>query len=220
VFLNVPYDLEYEPLFLAFIAGLCAFGLTPRAAIELPGSTRRLGRILKLLHSCRYSFHDLSRVEMDASRSAAPRFNMPFELGLAVSWAAVGGAPHDWFVFEAKPLRLLKSLSDLNGSDPEVHGGRPTGVLRAISNVLSTVGRQQPTIAQLEAVRRGLQKGARELKRRLPRRPLFEPSSFEKLLFTCNQVGTRDRNLVGDEPLARGRLGIEARLQRLHCARE
>jgi len=84
-FLNVPYDRRYERLYLAFIAGLSAFGLFPRATIELTGSQRRLDRIIRLLGSCQYSFHELSRVGLDRTSPATPRFNMPFELGLAVS---------------------------------------------------------------------------------------------------------------------------------------
>lgn len=86
-FLNVPYDKKYEDLYLAFIAGLCGFGLTPRATVEIPGSERRLNRILSLIKDCRYSFHDLSRVELDRRSPPTPRFNMPFELGLAVASA-------------------------------------------------------------------------------------------------------------------------------------
>jgi len=84
-FLNAPYDRRYERLYLAFIAGLSAFGLAPRATVELAGSQRRLDRIVRLLRSCRYSFHDLSRVSLDRNPPATPRFNMPFELGLAVT---------------------------------------------------------------------------------------------------------------------------------------
>ena len=84
-FLNVPYDKKYEKLFLAFIAGLCRFGLVPRATIEIPGSQRRLDRIIDLIDECRYSFHDLSRVTLDRNPPPTPRFNMPFELGLAVA---------------------------------------------------------------------------------------------------------------------------------------
>ncbi|MBI1963003.1 MAG: hypothetical protein HYS37_06510 [Candidatus Rokubacteria bacterium] len=83
-FLNVPYDPRYEKLFVALIAGLCAFGLRPRATLEIPSPTRRLDRILELLAACRYSFHDLSRVQLSRG---APRFNMPFEVGLAVATA-------------------------------------------------------------------------------------------------------------------------------------
>ena len=66
-FLNVPYDKPFLPLSLAYIAGLTAFGLTPRATLEIPGGTRRLDRVFELIRNCRYSFHDLSRVELDAT---------------------------------------------------------------------------------------------------------------------------------------------------------
>src|SRR2546423_3372145 len=124
-FLNVPYDQGYENLYLAFIAGLCGFGLTPRATLEIPGSRRRLDRILSLIRRCRYSFHDMSRVQLDRRPPRTPRFNMPFELGLTVTIAKTRGRRHDWYVFEATPHRLGKSLSDLGGTDPYIHGNSP-----------------------------------------------------------------------------------------------
>lgn len=103
VFLNVPYDRNYESLYLAFIAGLCGFGLIPRATVELTGSERRLDRIIRLIRRCRYSFHDLSRVQVDRTTPSTPRFNMPFELGLAVACVKNQRRTHEWFVFEAAP---------------------------------------------------------------------------------------------------------------------
>ena len=81
-FLNIPYDEQYKNLYFAFIAGLCAFGVTPRATLEIPGAERRLDRILSLMRRCDYSFHDLSRVQLDRTAPRTPRFNMPFELGV------------------------------------------------------------------------------------------------------------------------------------------
>jgi hypothetical protein len=69
VSLNVPYDRGFEFLYLAYIAGLIAFGLEPRATLKIPGGERRLDRIHDLIRDCRYSFHDLSRVD----KSEAPR---------------------------------------------------------------------------------------------------------------------------------------------------
>ena len=82
VFLNIPYDSAFENLYLAYIAGSNAFGLIPRATLEIPTSQRRLERILQLIQECAYSIHDLSRVELDAKAPQVPRFNMPFELAL------------------------------------------------------------------------------------------------------------------------------------------
>lgn len=42
VFLNIPYDKRHENLYLAYIAGLCGFGLIPRATLEIPSGERRL----------------------------------------------------------------------------------------------------------------------------------------------------------------------------------
>jgi hypothetical protein len=104
-FLNIPYDVDFQSLYLAHIAGITAFGLRPRATLEIPGGARRLDRIFDLIKSCRYSFHDLSRVELDVRRPATPRFNMPFELGLAVAWDKLNAGQHVWFVLEAKSRR-------------------------------------------------------------------------------------------------------------------
>jgi len=91
-FLNIPYDRKFETLYLAFIAGLSGFGLIPHATLEIPGGERRLDRIFKLINDCSYSFHDLSKVELDRHPPySVPRFNMPFELGLVVAWAKDAG---------------------------------------------------------------------------------------------------------------------------------
>ena len=92
VFLNLPYDSNFESLFLAYIAGVNAFGMTPRATLEISGSKRRLDRIVELIAACPYSIHDLSRVQRDRRAPATPRFNMPFELGLAVAQLKPGDA--------------------------------------------------------------------------------------------------------------------------------
>ena len=72
VFLNLPYEWSLESLFLAYIAGVCAFGMTPRTTLEIPGSERRLDRIFKLIGECPYSIHDLSRVQLDRRPPATP----------------------------------------------------------------------------------------------------------------------------------------------------
>src|SRR3972149_2701488 len=78
VFLNVPFDTRYEPLFVALIATLTSIGRKPRTVLELPEQGQgRLSRIIEPLEACQVSLHDLSRVGPPA------RFNMPFELGLA-----------------------------------------------------------------------------------------------------------------------------------------
>jgi len=131
VFLNVPYDSAFEKLYLAYIAGLSAFGLIPRATLEIPTSQRRLERILKLIEQSAYSIHDLSRVQLDARAPRVPRFNMPFELGLAVAQDARNRG-ETWYICETIPHRISKSLSDLNGTDVRIHNGTVRGVFGAL----------------------------------------------------------------------------------------
>ena len=162
VFLNVPYDEKFEKLFVAYIAGISAFGLVPRATLEIRTSLRRLEKIVALVSKCRYSLHDLSRVELDVQAPRTPRFNMPFELGLAVArQLSAGIGKHKWFVCESQKLRLLKSLSDLNGTDPYVHGGTIAGVFRELCNIFVRADRQ-PTVQQMFQI-------YREMHRNLPR---------------------------------------------------
>jgi len=138
-------------LFLTFIAGLCGFGLRPRATLEIPGPTRRLDRILELISACGYSFHDLSRVQLS---SGAPRFNMPFEVGLTVATAR-WRPTHQWFLFEAKPFRVQQTLSDLSGTDAYIHGESSRKLLVALTDALVRATRQ-PTVDEVGRIRRFL----------------------------------------------------------------
>ena len=134
VFLNVPYDEEFRSLYVAYIVGLYQLDLVPHLSSEITGGDRRLNRIFKLIQSCRYSIHDLSRVEVSVAATGVPRFNMPLELGMTITWANLYPSRHTWFVWESEPYRLQRSASDLNGTDPCIHNGTAEGVLREVCN--------------------------------------------------------------------------------------
>ena len=152
VFLNIPYDSQFSDLFLAYVAGISAYGLVPRATLEIPGSARRLDRIISMIQSCEYSIHDLSRVELDPTPPSTPRFNMPFELGLAVAFEwSFPDKQNVWFVFETMPWRFQKSLSDLNGTDIHVHHGTVEGVFRELAKAFVRVTKQ-PTVGQMRMI--------------------------------------------------------------------
>jgi hypothetical protein len=182
VFLNIPYDSRFRRLYLAYIAGLCHLDLKPRATLEIPGGQRRLDKILDLIRSCPYSIHDLSRVELDKISPATPRFNMPFELGLAVASAKIDEAPEGWFVFETIDRRLQKSLSDLNGTDPHIHGGTPEGVMRELGNAF--VRREDPSLYTVQAMMktyRAVSRKAKEIELKTGARSLYEARVFRLL---------------------------------------
>jgi hypothetical protein len=193
-FLNIPHDARYGRLYLAFIAGLSAYGLAPRATVEIPGGQGRLDRILELIQECRYSFHDLSRVELDPRRPRTPRFNMPFELGLTVASQKLLRKDQMWFVFESRRYRLSKSLSDLNGTDPYVHGGTVGGVFRELTNALVRI-RQQPSVEDMSEIYRELRKAAPGILREAGADSLFGARVFRNLAF----VGARLRRMQSQQ---------------------
>lgn len=189
-FLNVPYDGQFSDLFLAYIAGLVGHGLTPRATLEIPGGARRLDRIIDLIQECRYSFHDLSRVEVDTATPVTPRFNMPFELGLAVACDRLTPRQHTWFVLESEPRRLLKSLSDLAGTDAYVHDGSAEGIFREIGNALVRTARQ-PTVQDLRTIHESLRAIVPEIIDRTAAKSVFEARAFRQLVVEASMLANK-----------------------------
>ena len=179
VFLNVPYDEQFEELFLAYIAALSTLGLTPHAAIEVPAGGSRLEKIYTLVSDCRYSVHDLSRAE---AKGFAPRFNMPFELGLAVATSLLlpNGA-HQWFVFESEHRRVERTLSDLRGTDAYIHEGRPARVFGELCNAFVRADRK-PVLSHFNQVYDGLKALVPDFVAQVEARSLFEARVFQDLV--------------------------------------
>lgn len=195
-FLNLPYDPSFAHLYTAYIVGITAFGLVPRVTLEVPGGERRLDRIFDLIRTCRYSFHDLSRVELDKRRPPTPRLNMPFELGLAVAWERTHPGDHLWFVLESKPRRVQKSLSDLGGTDVHIHHGQVKGVFRELGNALVRV-RRQPTVPEMQAIYRRLKAALPGVQRSAGTQSLYEARVFKEVSVLArtlaNEVMQRSR---------------------------
>ena len=193
VFLNLPYDRRFERLFLAYIAGISAFGMLPHATLELPNSQRRLDLILQLIAECEYSVHDLSRVQLDRRRAlVTPRFNMPFELGLAVAHHKIRGA-HTWYVFEEMDQRVAKSLSDLGGTDVYIHGGTLNGLFSQLLDAFVRGGRQ-PTVPQMWAIYRVLRASVPDILHKTGARTVFKARPFYELSILAS--GQADKLLV------------------------
>jgi hypothetical protein len=177
VFINIPYDEPFEPLYLAYITALSAMGFLPRATLGI-GGNRRLDRIASLIESCPYSIHDLSRVQLDRNHPRTPRFNMPFELGLAVAWARAN-RHHKWLVFESMKRRLAKSMSDLDGTDPYIHDGTVRGVMREVCNAF--VRPNQPTVPEMMHMYRSLRRGVPKILHNAGTKSLFTARAFSDL---------------------------------------
>ena len=175
VFLNIPFDRAYEPLFLAIISSLVALGRSPRCVLELPEHGQgRLARIFDLICSCPVSIHDLSRVGVPV------RFNMPFELGIAVSLSRLN-PPHVFVLLETRPFRLSRTLSDLNGIDPGIHGATVRGM---ISCILSHLGKPTGNLLpeQVAAIHRELLKTVPFLKKAHGHSTIYSRAIFGELV--------------------------------------
>lgn len=190
VFLNIPYDQQFSCLYLAYIAGLIELGLTPKATLGIPGGAARLDRIFHLIQTCRYSIHDLSRVQLDRKPPCTPRFNMPFELGMAIGWAKLNPRKHTWFVYETRRHRAQKSISDLNGTDCNIHHGTPEGVMRELCNSFIRT-KNRPTVGKMMRTYSLLRCSVPELKNDCGAQTLFETRIFRDLLVLAAEF--RDR---------------------------
>lgn len=187
VFLNVPFDRAYEPLFVALIAGLTILGLRPRCVLEIAERGEgRLQRIVTLLRLCQVSIHDLSRVQSSMINGRrVPRFNMPFELGQAVMLRVF--QPHDVHVLESTPHRLALSVSDLGGIDPLIHGNNPKTLSRRLLGTFDRTDRQ-PTLAELESVRSELFRVAQSYRRHHRMATILEPDGFHILTSAASDI--------------------------------
>jgi hypothetical protein len=194
VFLNVPYDAAFENLLLAYIAAVSAYGFAPRATLEIPFGQRRLDRILTLIRQSRYSIHDLSRVQLDRKAPRTPRFNMPFELGLTVALEKTADQDHSWIVCETVRRRINKSLSDLDGTDPYIHGGAIAGVFREVGNAFVGSGRQ-PTVTEMSQIYRVLRAQLPRVLKRAGAQDPFNARVFKEL---CVLASTAANELIMD----------------------
>ncbi len=192
--MNVPFDRRYRSLFIALIGGLTALGRKPHCVLEVPSSGRnRLDRIFELIGSCAASVHDLSRVSL-SRHGRVPRFNMPFELGIAYTLSR--RTKHSFFVFEEKPFRLQTSLSDLNGHDPHIHEGRQSVMLRCLLDCFVPL-EGTPPFETVKAITRRLSLVTTRLERGLDVDHPFHPALFRQIVDAAVEL-TEVAGLTGE----------------------
>lgn len=143
VFLKCPFDSLYKPLFEALIFVIHDCGYRVRSALEIDDAgINRLPKIAKLIASTDYGIHDLSRMELDPT-TGFPRFNMPFELGMAVGMRSVRKSERPVLVVvEAESRRYRDSCSDLAGIDIKDHGNE---IRTLVGRVREWLRNQTPT---------------------------------------------------------------------------
>jgi hypothetical protein len=176
VFLNIPYDGPFENLYLAYIVGLTQLGLRINATLAVPNQGR-LETIIDLIEQSNFSIHDLSRIELS---KGIPRFNMPVELGLALYRSKVTHGLHRVYIFESKRYRAQRSTSDVNGIDPQIHGGTPKGIMSGLRNIFRQPG-DVTTVPEMLASYRAVKRKLPELRRNAGGQSLFEASLFKDI---------------------------------------
>lgn len=140
VFINCPFDTEYEPMFEAIVFAVNDAGFRPKCARErLDSSQIRLQKITELIAASRYSIHDLSRTKLDEF-NALPRFNMPLELGIDLGCKTFHPECGDksLLIFDSEQYRFQKFISDLSGQDFHRHSDNPKIAVTRVRNWLRT----------------------------------------------------------------------------------
>jgi len=141
VFINCPFDDEYTPLFEAMIFAILDCGFRPLCArARMDSSQLRLDKILGMIRDSRYSIHDLSRTSLDA-RSLLPRFNMPFELGIALGCSRFGAGKQrekSILILDAHRHRYQRFISDIAGQDISEHRNSVPRVITKVRDWLRT----------------------------------------------------------------------------------
>lgn len=136
VFINCPYDPQFQDLLWAIVFAVAAHGFVPRSARETDGSAEpRFLRILRALSQSKYSIHDLSRFTGEGLDNFA-RFNMPLELGIACALRferELSARPHNWLVLVPEGFSYQKFVSDLAGFDPGRHSQSVESIVREVS---------------------------------------------------------------------------------------
>lgn len=138
VFINCPFDADYEPLLSTVVFTTVCSGFIPRSALETGTVAQpRMQRICSALLSSRYSIHDLSRCRGEGEERLA-RFNMPLELGIAMAKKFLATDEHDWLVLVPEGHEYVRFVSDLAGYDPKQHVETPESLVPPLMSWLCT----------------------------------------------------------------------------------
>lgn len=140
VFINCPFDDEFEPLFEAIVFVIHASLYRARCALEEDDSSdMRLDRLIKLIADCPRSVHDLSRTQ--ANERGLPRFNMPLELGMYLGAKYFGKKAYrkkSALILEERHYELPSYTSDLGGNDPKAHDNDVLTIIGAVRDYLQS----------------------------------------------------------------------------------
>jgi hypothetical protein len=184
VFINVPFDRAYEPLFITLVGMVAFLEYRPHCVLEVRETGEgRLHRIYELMRTCRISLHDMSRIGTPA------RFNMPFELGLACSLQLQRPDEYEILVLDSAEYRLDRRLSDYKGRDLFLHRGTHEGMVAALLDAFQSQHRD-PSMFRRAAHR--LRSSVDVIKREARAATIFHPYLFWRVTNAALDIAARD----------------------------
>lgn len=145
IFINCPFDDDYDACLSALVFTITLCGYEARCALEDDDTGNvRLDKLCELIGDSDRSIHDLSRTT--TGPSGLPRFNMPFELGLTMGAQRFRPSrkSRKLLVMVSKQFEMPKYLSDLAGNDPKVHNDDPRRDIAIVRDHLHTDPDGQP----------------------------------------------------------------------------
>ena len=139
VFINCPFDRQYQQIFEAIVFVVSDCGFRPRCSLEIDdGSQIRIEKIFKIISDCKFGIHDISKTEPDGLNNL-PRFNMPLELGMFLGAKRYGSNEQTekiCLILDREAYRYQKFISDIAGQDIRAHEDDPKKAISIVRNWL------------------------------------------------------------------------------------
>lgn len=139
VFINCPFDAEYQTLLRPLLFSLIFLNFEPLIASRRTDSSEiRLNKILDLIKISDHSIHDISRV-IAKSTGDSFRLNMPFELGIDWGYKHFNNSRKQFLVLGGEKYSIGRALSDISGCDPEFHENDGEKLVRIVRNWITNL---------------------------------------------------------------------------------
>jgi hypothetical protein len=145
IFINCPFDLEYNTLLRPLLFTIVYCGYNPRIALErFDSSEIRFDKIKELIEDSCLSIHDLSKIKA-TKKNEYFRLNMPFEIGLDLGCRLYHQDKKyrnkKSLILEKERYAYQKALSDISNSDVKCHKGEPEEIIFEVRNWFSELGK-------------------------------------------------------------------------------
>ncbi len=140
VFINCPFDENYNDIFYAITFAVFDCGFVARCALEEDdGGDVRIIKIKNIISQCKYGIHDISRTDL-CINTGLPRFNMPLELGIFLGAKRYGDAHQKkkvCLITDNEKYRYQSFISDIAGQDIRDHDNNPEKAITIVRNWLN-----------------------------------------------------------------------------------